>query len=257
MNEKKYSKKTSNDFLLTKDYIIYGTSRIEYTINYAKRRTATIIVYPYKEVEIIVPIDTSLEKSKELISKKASWIIKKIDFFNQIAEYDATKEYVEGETILYLGRQYRIKIIETVKKAIVRLKGKYLEIGFNKKFRTKYEEKKYVKTLVINWYKIQAEKNIKKSLLFYSNKLGLNLPEFKIKNQIKRWGSCTSKDILQFNVKIMMAPKYQFDYVIVHELCHIKYKDHSNNFWKLLGSILNDYHLRKEQLKEQGNMYEF
>jgi predicted metal-dependent hydrolase len=243
--------------MIKKDNIMYGTSKIEYTIHYAKRKTATIIVYPYKDVEIIVPENTSLEKTKKLIKKKSSWIIKKIDFFNQIAEYDATKEYVEGETILYLGRQYRIKIINTENETFVKLKGKYLEIVFNKKFRTKYEEKKYVKTLVINWYKKQAEKNIKKSLVIYSKKLGLDLPIFKIKNQIKRWGSCTSKDILNFNLKIMMAPKYQFDYVIVHELCHIKHKNHSNKFWNLVGKVLNDYELRKEQLKEQGNRYEF
>ncbi len=257
MIEKKYSKKLSNNFLLNKDFIIYGTSKIEYSILYAKRKTATIIVYPYKDVEIIVPIDTSLEKSKELIKKKASWIIKKIDFFNQIAQYDTTKEYVEGETILYLGRQYRVKIIKSNNKANVKLKGKYLEVEFNKSFKTNLEQKKYVKILVINWYKKQAEKNIKKSLIIYSKKLGFKLPEFNVKNQIKRWGSCTSKNILNFNIKIMMAPKYQFDYIIVHELCHIKYKDHSANFWKLLSSILNDYELRKIQLREQGNMYEF
>ena len=257
MDDEKYFKKSKNDFLLKKDNINYGTSKIEYSINYTKRRTATIIVYPYKEVEIIVPIDTEPKKIKSLIKKKSAWIVKKIDFFNQIAQYDATKEYVEGETILYLGRQYRIKFIKIDKKAMVKLKGKYLEIGFNKKFRTEYEQKKYVKTLVINWYKKQAQNHVEKSLKNYSNRLGVELPEFKIKNQIKRWGSCTSKNILIFNIKIMMAPKYQFDYIIVHELCHIKHKDHSNKFWRLVSLILNDYELRKEQLKEQGNMYEF
>ncbi len=243
--------------MIKKYHIMCGTSKIEFSILYSKRKTATISVYPYKDVEIIVPQNTTSEETKKIIKKKVAWIIKKIDFFNQISKYNATKEYINGETILYLGRQYRIEIIKSKNKPNVKLKGRYLEIELNKNFRTKSEQRKYIKTLVIDWYRKQAKKNIKKALIIYSKKLGVEILKFKIKNQIKKWGSCTPKNTLNFNLRIIMASKYQFDYVIVHELCHIKIKNHSAKFWKLVESILNDYELRKTQLRENGNMYDF
>ncbi|NIA02978.1 MAG: DUF45 domain-containing protein [Nitrospirae bacterium] len=93
---------------------------------------------------------------------------------------------------------------------------------------------------------------MKESIKYYSKKLGIKEPDFIIKNQYKRWGSCTSKNILIFNFRIAMAPVSQMNYIITHELCHIKVKDHSPEFWKLLRSIMPDYDDRKERLRKEG-----
>ena len=76
------------------------------------------------------------------------------------------------------------------------------------------------------------------------------------KNQLKRWGSCTSKNNLNFNIRIMMAPMSELNYVIAHELCHTIVKDHSQDYWKLLYSIMPDYEIRKENLRKNGWKYD-
>lgn len=241
--------------MLKNDSIQYGTTTINYDIKFSPRKkNATIAVYPMKKVEIIVP--NKLEKSeiKNLVGKKAGWIIKQLDWFNQITQLESTKEFVTGETFLYLGRQYRLKITEDNTKTYEKLKGKHLLINIPKDKNNK--KSKIVKAAVWNWYKNQAKRKIADSIKYYSKKLGIEPPEFTVKNQLKRWGSCTSKNKLNFNIRIMMAPMTELNYVIAHELCHTIVKDHSQNYWKFLHSIMPDYEIRKENLRKNGWKYE-
>ena len=91
----------------------------------------------------------------------------------------------------------------------------------------------------------------------YAQKLGIIPPIFKVKCQSKRWGSCTAKNLLNFNVKIVMAPPSQVKYVAAHEVCHVKIKDHSLRYWTLLESIMPDSGAAKQALKIDGWKYEF
>lgn len=241
--------------MITQDSIQFGTSEIKYDILYSPRRkNATLSVYPMKQVEIAVPENLEKEHIQTLVSKKAEWIIKQILWFDEIVQIDSTKEYVNGETFLYLGRQYRLKIVTNNGKAEAKLRGKYLTVTLPENTATT-NKKKVIKAAVWQWYKVHSIKKIIESIKYYSKKLGIKEPNFIIKNQYKRWGSCTSKNILIFNFRIAMAPVSQLNYIIAHELCHIKVKDHSPKFWKLLRSILPDYEDRKEKLRKEGWSY--
>lgn len=237
------------------DSIQYGTTTIPYSISYSSRRkNAAIAVYPTKEVEIRVPSKTKPEAIRRLMQNKAHWVIKNIEWFNQFQYVSAEKEYVNGETFLYLGRQYRLKIIKSQDRPIARLRGRYFEVSVPANI---FEKKKteLVKEALFSWYKTHAEEIILEVAIKYSKKLGVQTPDVKVKYQLKRWGSCTRSNVLNINLQIAMAPMSQIEYVVAHELCHLKYKNHSYDFWQLLRIIMPDYELRKENLRKEGWRY--
>lgn len=240
--------------MITQDSIQFGTTQIRYDIIYSSRKNATLAVYPLKEVEITVPASLEREHIQNLVRKKAKWVIKQIMWFDEITQIDSTKEYVNGETFLYLGRQYRLKIKKENGRSKASLIGKYLTATLPELSPQK-ETKKIIKAVIWRWYSEHARKKVEESIKYYSRRLGIEEPKFIIKNQSKRWGSCTSKNILNFNFRIAMAPVSQLNYIVAHELCHIKIKDHSSQFWKILQSVMPDYAERKERLRKAGWQY--
>ncbi len=238
----------------TQDSIQFGTTTINYDVIYsAKRKNATLSVYPMKQVEISVPSGLEREHIQRLVRKKAGWVLKQILWFDEIVQIDSQKEHVNGETFLYLGRQYRLKIVRSSEKAKAKLRGKYLYVTIPNAGNSK--DKKIIKAAVWDWYRKQAGRKVTEAVCLYSRILGIELPKVIIKNQYKRWGSCTSKNTLNFNFRIVIAPVSLLNYVAAHELCHIKHKDHSPKFWKLLKTIMPDYEDRKERLRKEGRQY--
>lgn len=238
------------------DHIQFGTTTITYELVRSRRRkNATITVFPDKTVQIAVPHDTGTDQAQFLMVKKAPWVIKKIDMFQCISPEIASKEYVSGETFLYLGRQYRLKILKTKSESSAKLVGKYLYVSVPESVRS--DKNEYVKKLVYEWYRTHAAEKIKEVINSYCKRSNLPVPTFIVKNQLKRWGSCTAKNQLIFNNRIAMAPVSQLEYVVAHELCHMRYKDHSPKFWSMLKSVMPEYEKRKEALKSDGWKYEF
>ena len=241
--------------MIVQDSIQFGTTTINYDIVYSnKRKNATLSVYPLKLVEIRVPSNLEQDHIQNLVRKKAHWVMKQILWFDEIVQMDTIKEHVNGESYLYLGRQYRLKIIKNHEKPQAKLIGKYLTVWLPENI-PKNKEKKTAKAAIWKWYREQANKKIAETIKTYSKKLGISQPTYKIKNQYKRWGSCTKKDELIFNFRIAMAPIALLQYIVAHEMCHIKNKDHSNKFWKQLQTIMPDYEQRKERLRKEGTQY--
>ncbi|MEW6088311.1 MAG: YgjP-like metallopeptidase domain-containing protein [bacterium] len=114
-----------------------------------------------------------------------------------------------------------------------------------------------VRNILARWYKKHAKIVLSKRVKIYSKKLKLITPEIILANQSKRWGSCNRKGQIRFNWHIVMASMFLVDYVVAHELCHLKYANHSKNFWKMLGTILPDYEIRRERLRREGPKYYF
>lgn len=241
--------------MIIQDSIQYGTTTINYDVVYSDRRkNATLSVYPLKLVEISVPTNIEQERIQNLVRKKAHWVLKQILWFDEIIQMDSKKEHVNGESYLYLGRQYRLKLIKNNEKPQAKLIGKYLTVYLPEHIPNN-QENKTIKVAIWKWYREQANKKIDETVEMYGKKLGINKPKFTIKNQYKRWGSCTSKNILNFNFRITMAPIALLQYIVAHEICHIKHKDHSTKFWNLLKTIMPDYEQRKERLRTEGTQY--
>lgn len=239
----------------TSDLIDFGTTSILYKIEYRKyRRHLAIEVHPDLTVRVLAPTRASKQKIQDIVKKKAPWILKKIVWFDQMRQFTAPKEYVNGETFLYLGRQYRLAIHNGVNTGSVRLNEGYLEVAVP--FQDNDQDCRHIiQAAIIEWYRDHADQKIDGIVNHYAKVLELSAPHYKLKIMAKRWGSCTQNNNLNFNMKIIMAPTNQIEYVVAHELCHIRHKNHSARFWKHLRQIMPDYEIRRESLRKEGWKY--
>ena len=241
--------------MIATDSIEFGTSRIDYDIKYsARRKNLSIAVYPSKKIEVLAPPGLSQEEIQGALKKKAGWVKERLDWFEQMSQLTVDREYVSGETFLYLGRQYRLKIVYSTKRTSIKLRGKFFEVTLSQSI-PEQDRREAVRRAMWRWYRAHAQARIEKIVGHYSARLRIEPPEFRVKYQAKRWGSCSKDDVLNINLRISMAPLSQIEYVVAHELCHLKYKDHSADFWQLLRLVMPNYEVRKENLRRDGWRY--
>lgn len=222
---------------------------IEYiVIRRSRRRTASLQVSPDNKVSIIVPDNLTPQKIAEIVERKRGWVISKIQS-NEAVQYPARpKEFVSGESFTYLGRNYRLKLVQ----------GKPMPVEFkNGRFYVKVDKRSNsieddVRATLTSWYKKHAISKFKQRTALYADRVGVDYRTIGIKDYKSQWGSCTKVGDLHFNWRVIIAPISIVDYVVVHELCHRRHHDHSPAFWKLLGRILPDYRDRKEWLRVNG-----
>jgi predicted metal-dependent hydrolase len=228
----------------------FGSTAIDYSIQRSERRKKTIsISVDTSGVKVTVPKYIDKSSLQKLVYKKAPWICDRLTHIQQLLEAaPPPKQFVSGESIRYLGRQYRLQRIN--ESTEVRLHGRFLEIP-------DLSDSSLIRQQLIDWYSQQATEKLPQRVEFYSKRFGLTIPPIFIRNQRKRWGSCNSKGELRFNWKIIMASMSLIDYVVAHELCHIEHLNHSKAFWHRLGQIMPDYARRKERLARSGILLDF
>ncbi len=193
---------------------------------------------------------------KEMVSGKADWICKKLELFEANKLPDLKKQYLDGEIHLYLGREYSLKIItlDSIKKPFTILRDSELVVMIPEK-TSEGLFPPLVKEAIWNFYKERTEEEVGKIINYYSKELGITPPTFKVKYQKRRWGSCSANNVLRINFHLIMAPPKQLEYVVVHELCHIKEKNHSARFWKLVEKLMPGYEIHRKDLKKDGWKY--
>jgi predicted metal-dependent hydrolase len=230
---------------------------INYEIIYSKkRRKAAIVVRPDLTVEFRAPHGLSREAIRDMVQKKAVWVWEKLDWFEANTLPSQEKRYADGEDYLYLGKEYPLKIllVEGIKKPSVSFSGSEINVLIPEEISEELKPA-LVKKAIWNFYSECAELEVGKFLKIYSEKLKVNPPVFKVKYQKRRWGSCSTDNVLRINFQLIMAPPEQLEYVVVHELCHVKEKNHSAKFWKLVGELMPDYQVHRKSLKRDGWKY--
>lgn len=213
----------------------YGTTTIEYELTYSKRKTLAIHVYPDGSVVVDAPLETDIEAVEAKVRKRAAWILRQQQ---QFQTYATTKvlphRYVSGESFAYLGRHYRLKVIEDPVRRVVLSRG-YLTVSV-----PDTQDKVQVSALVDRWYRSHARRIFAERLAIIYPRvafLGIPYPALSIRVMKLRWGSCTPSGKLILNLKLIQVAKPLIDYVIVHELCHLKEHNHSAAFYALLGRV--------------------
>lgn len=227
--------------------INYGEKEIEFQVKYKERKSIRVSVKPDLEVEILAPLGTKDEKIKEIVLKRASWILKEQEYFKKFLPRLTPRYYVSGETHRYLGRQYRLKVIAADKNN-VKLKGKFIYINTINKLNREYN-----KELLYEWYKEHAIKKFNE--LFETcyekvRKYDIEKPTWSIRKMKLRWGSYDpKKNNINLNIELIKASIYGIEYVIMHELCHIKHLNHNKEFYKFLSLVMPEWKDRKEKLE--------
>lgn len=224
----------------------YGDTTIQYTLAFAPRKTLAISVEPDLRVTVTAPLDTALPVIEARVRRRAPWIIRQQRELEQYLPAQPPRQYVSGETHRYLGRQYRLKIIQN-QPDVVKLTRGWLYVY------TDNRDAAHVKQLVDAWYHTQAQRVFHerlRAMLPRFAHLGVIAPELLIKPLQARWGSCSGAGRITLNVRLMQAPKPQIDYVVVHELCHLVEHNHSRRFYRLLDRMLPDWRERRRLLNE-------
>lgn len=223
--------------------IQFGSKEIVFELRYQERKSLGITVHPDRSVTVRAPLDAPYERIMELIRKRAPWILKQQSYFLSFEPLTPARKYISGETFLYLGRQYRLKIFDAEFDQ-VKLKGGFIEVHTRNRSKTK--------ELVLGWYKKHAEARfrlIAAPWIERFKKYGVEPSQVLIKPMELRWGSCTPKGKIILNTELIKAPKGCIEYVIVHELCHLVHHNHSAAFFELQAKEMPDWVKWKERLE--------
>jgi len=204
-----------------------------------------------KKVTMSIPMKMEIEIAKEFVKKKAEWIKKQQNYYETFAEEKENITFENGETVYLLGKQYKMKIIPSTKNSIV-VKGKYFEINIKEKYIV---NKKYIRKVYDKWLKEYAEQILNDLIIRYQStlkKYNIKIPKLEIRQMKSRWGSCIpSSNKVIFNLNLIKTPMCCIEYVVLHELSHFKYQNHSKNFYNFITIFMPDWKERKKILDEE------
>lgn len=214
----------------------------------AKRRKLTITVERDRSVVVHAPEGTSDEKIEQVVASKRQWIYEKIGHPQKYQDlpHPPGKELVSGESALYLGRQYRIEVVKTG----------LAEIQFAQRFLIPASQTSKRAETLREWYIDKAKEKIVPRVEQHARQLGVDVAEVKIVDSRYRWGSCTLNNNVNFNWRLIKAPMFVIDYVIVHELAHLIEANHTPRFWNIVRAQAPTMEKAKAWLQEHGQLLE-
>ncbi|MCK4905191.1 M48 family metallopeptidase [bacterium] len=210
----------------------------------SRRKTLGLEISGDASLIVRSPYGVSLNDIRKIIFEKKDWITSKQKIARERRLQTFPRKFSEREEFLYLGKSYPLIILETAANPL----------SFDKEFRLIRKHLSSAQRLFIDWYKKQAYLKIKERLDFYSELLGYKYSKFALSNAKRRWGSCNGEGNIHINWRLVMAPHHIIDYVVVHELFHLKEKNHSKKFWDKVKTIHGDYKRKRKWLKENGHL---
>lgn len=223
----------------------FGARRIVYRLHRDDHRTLRVKVFPDLTVNVHAPRTADDDEIKAIVRKKTPWIARILDKMETYHPLPTPKRYISGETFCYLGRQYRLRVCEG-KKQPARLHGRFLFIQIPNK-----ENTVLARRLVEGWYAVRASDIFMRHLaecLRIGSRHDIPAPRVVVRRMKVRWGSCSSTGLITLNMNLAKAPVHCIQYVIMHELCHLKHHNHSKAFYALLGRCMPDWQSRKKVL---------
>ncbi len=214
----------------------------------SNRKTTDIIIERNGVVSVRPPKDMIPENIDAVVDSKRMWIYRSLAEWHDLNAVAVVREWVNGETFLYLGRSYRLSLVCDQKTALKLKEGRFflnrklLNEGGAEAARQSFEQ----------YYADKGLERISNRVKFYAPKVGVKPSSVSVKEMGYRWASCSKKNKLAFHWKCMMAPPKIIDYIVVHELCHIRYRNHSDAFWNEVDKVMLDFRERKEWLRNNG-----
>jgi predicted metal-dependent hydrolase len=221
----------------------FGGTSIPFTVRRGKRqKTVAIAIDPQGDVLVRAPVDTPVEKLDRIVHRKASWIVERLKRTSDLPPRPSEREFVSGETFLYLGRQYRLRVERGDE-------GVRLERG---RLVVSAPRNGDVRAALVGWYRRRAVERLPVLVEEWAPRVGVTVRGVLVREQRRRWGSCDDSGVLRFNWRIVQAPRRLVEYVVVHELVHLVHRDHTKGFWAALGRVLPDYERRRGELRRVG-----
>ena len=231
----------------------FGDVTIEYEVHRSQRRRKTVqITVDDGRVLVAAPADTPGSKLEGIIHKKSPWILRQAP---APLVTSPKKRFVSGETLPYLGRNVRL-VVETADVPAPEARFDHWSFRIAAPAHLdetqRYEE---IRKVVVQWYRKRASRRLPQTVELWRKRMGLpGSPEVLIRDQRQRWGSCAPDGTLRFNWRVVMLTATLIDYVVTHELTHLRVNGHSKDFWALISKIMPDAQLRRRRLREAGKL---
>jgi hypothetical protein len=227
--------------------LAYGGKKIKILLSFEPRTRLSITVHPDKRVTAKSPLDKSISEVTHRLQKKAPWIFRQLDYFEQFHPRTPPRKYMSGETHYYLGRQYRLRV-KKGNTSQVKLIGRFFKMELPDP-----SNRERAKKLMQQWYSKHAKSYLTIRINKYLEqfqRIGAKSPEIRFRRMKSRWGSCSNGKTILLNTELVKAPIYCVDYVIIHELCHLIHPTHSKAFFQLLSRFIPDWEKRKRRLEK-------
>lgn len=214
----------------------------------SNRQTTDIVLERDGQITVHPPLWMTPEQVDDTVLSKRMWIYRNLAEWRDLNATRVVREFVSGESFLYLGRNYRLQLVSdqteplNFKEGLFRLSREVIDIGGKDAAHQAFE----------TFYKDKGLPRIKNRVDYFALKAGVEVNSVLVKDLGYRWASCTKNGDLHFHWKCLMAPLTIIDYIVVHELCHLHHRDHSDAFWNEVDKVMPDYRERKEWLRIRG-----
>lgn len=236
-----------------KQTLVFGNTRILYTICDSKNRKTLNIAIKDGQLLVTIPSGTKAEVYEPLIRKKAPWILKQLADSEEIKINNRKLRFQSGEKLPYLGRHYRLNVAKAtvLTSSLTFSKGRFQAV-INKGLSLE-EQRDQLYPLYMNWIREKGQHFAERRIERFVQRLGKAPSGIAVRNMEKRWGSCTPQQKILLNWRIFLAPVSMVDYVLAHEIAHLKEMNHTPAYWETLRMLIPDYEERKEWLRINGN----
>ena len=214
-------------------------------VNRTRRRKTAEFSLRDGGIRLLVPERLSDDEINRLIQRRLNWIRKKVDQ-RKVAPRITPKEYVSGESFAYLGKNYRLKIVEGPEESVKLLGGRFVVSVA----RERRSDANHIRHLLKRWYFDHARGRLEEKVERYGRMMNVCPAPVWVKDYRARWGSCTYKQSVGFSWRIIIAPHRIVDYLVVHELAHLIHLDHSAAFWDVVRRYIPDYKERRKWLRD-------
>jgi hypothetical protein len=222
-------------------------SEINYKVIYSRRRSISISISPHKGVVVRAPKSVSPERIDKFVNEKSAWIKKHLNNYSGSVRINYGKKYTDGEYHYFMGKEHILRLSGS-SEAFVRMYDNIIEVGL-----TDTTDNRKVKAMLDKWYREQA-------MVYFRLLLDKILRKYEsyrfepssmvVRPSKSRWGSCSSKGRISISSELIKLDEKFYEYIIVHELCHLKHPNHGSGFYKLLEELLPDYKEVRKELRK-------
>lgn len=216
-----------------------------------RRRTVAISIHPEQGLVVYSPARLSAKWLEEVLLQKAAWILSKTQEAEHARAQVAQPRWAAGETLPYMGTAYPLRVTHDPAPTGIRLDDDVIVLNLPFEFPHLVGPER-IRAEVLGWYREQARRVLMNRVRHFLELTGLHARIVRVKDQKRRWGSCSAEGALNFNWRLILAPPEILDYVVVHEICHLRMLNHSPAFWRLVGGVLPDFRERRAWLRHNG-----
>lgn len=232
----------------------FGNMVISYEERHSLRAKNLSVTVSKGKVRVNIPKGVTVEQAIKFIESKKDWVFKHMEKHKKLERQIPTKEYVAGEKFPYMGRELLLDTrAQPGKFTTIQLESHTILVSISEDIpKSMWPE--VVRDSLLYVYQKQAKKVFTEKLNFNAKIMGLQYNEMRIKEQRTKWGSCSRKGNINLNWKVLMAPNEVIDYLIIHELAHLKHMNHSKEYWLFVASFMPSYKKWQKWLKVNGKL---